>query len=62
MGVRTYTSPENTIDSDSGRLTFFKEMARSQERLELRATNAHQTISQWLFFAKNRESSQANQL
>jgi len=40
--------------SDSGRLTFFEEMARSQERLELRATNAHQTISQWLLFAKNR--------
>ena len=39
--------------SDSGRLTFLKETARSQERLELGATNAHQTMSQWLLFAKN---------
>ena len=48
--------------SDSGRLTFFKERARSQERLELRATNSHQTMSQWLLFAKIRKSSQSNQL
>jgi len=53
----------NDVDiSDSGRLSFFEEMARSQERLELRATNAYQTTSQWLLFAKNRESSQTNQL
>ena len=31
-----------THSSDSGRLTFLKETARSQERLELRVTNAHQ--------------------
>ena len=48
--------------TDSGRLTFFKERARSQERLELWATNSHQTMSQWLPFAKNRESSQSNRL
>ena len=41
---------------------FCKETARSQERLELRATNSHQTMSQWLLFAKNRESSQSNRL
>ena len=41
-----------SIGSDSGRLTFFKERARSQERLELRATNSHQIMSQWLLFAK----------
>jgi len=46
------------IISDSGRLTFIKETAGSQERLELRATNAHQTMSQWLLFAKKSESSQ----
>ena len=31
-----------TYSSDSERLTFLKETARSQERLELRVTNAHQ--------------------
>ena len=35
--------------SDPGRL---KETARSQERLELGATNVHQTMSQWMLFAK----------
>ena len=50
------------IDSDSGRLTILKETARSQERLVLRATNTHQTISRWLLFAKNCESSQTNRL
>ena len=53
---------EATTCSDSGRLTFLKETARSQERLVLRATNAHQTMYQWLLFAKNRESSQTNRL
>ena len=53
MSTATLCSSEaNTIVSDSGRLTFFEEMARSQERLELPATNTHQTISQWLLFAK----------
>ena len=51
-----------TCTSDSERLTFLKETARSQKRLVLRATNAHQTMSQWLLFAKNRESSQTNRL
>ena len=49
-----------TVVSDSGRLTVLKETARSQERLVLRATNTHQTMSQWLLFAKNCESSQTN--
>ena len=48
--------------SDSGRLTILKETARSQERLVLRATNTHQTMSRWLLFAKNCESSQTNRL
>ena len=48
--------------SDSGRLTFLKETAHSQEWLKLRVTNAHQTISQWLLFAKHCESSQTNRL
>ena len=43
--------------SDSGRLTFLKETAHSQEWLVQQATNAHQTMSHWLLFAKNRESS-----
>ena len=33
------------VVSNSGRLTFLKETARSQEWLVLRATNAHQTMS-----------------
>ena len=48
--------------ADSGRLTFLKETACSQEWLVLRATNAHQTMSRWLLFAKNCESFQTNQL
>ena len=40
------------IGSDSGRLTFLKETARSQEWLVLRATNAPQTMSRWLLFTK----------
>ena len=48
--------------SDSERLTFLKETARSQECLVLRATNAHQMMSQWLLFAKYCESSQTNRL
>ena len=40
------------IIKDSGRLTFLKETACSQERLLLRVTNAHQTMSHWLLFAK----------
>ena len=55
-------SKNNNIDSDSGRLTILKETARSQERLVLRATNTHQTISRWLLFAINYESSQTNGL
>jgi len=35
--------------SDPGRL---KETARSQERLELGATNVNKTMSKWLLFAK----------
>ena len=51
-----------SFSSDSGRLTILKETARSQERLVLRATNTHQTMSRWLLFAKNCESSQTNRL
>ena len=54
--------PVVPCSSDSGRLTILKETARSQERLVLRATNTHQTMSRWLLFAKNCESSQTNRL
>ena len=52
----------HACSSDSGRLTILKGTARSQERLVLRATNTHQTMSRWLLFAKNCESFQTNRL
>ena len=59
LGYIIYAGP---LSSDSGRLTFLKGTARSQEWLVLRATNAHQTMSRWLLFTKNRESLQTNRL
>ena len=47
--------------NDSGRLTFLKETARSQEWLDLGVTNTHQTMSHWLL-VKNCGSSQTNRL
>ena len=61
--LEVYIEPDKCpYISDSGRLTILKETARSQERLVLRATNTHQTMSRWLLFAKNCESSQTNRL
>ena len=60
--VRPSSAPRMADDSDSGRLTFLKETARSQEWLVLQATNAHQTTSHWLLFAKNCVSSKSSWL
>ena len=55
--LRSKFSYWSLLCSNFGRLTFLKETARSQEWLVQQATNAHQTMSHWLLFAKNRESS-----
>ena len=51
-----------TFSSISRRFTFFKGTARSQKWLVLQATSAHQTMSHWLLFAKNRMSSKSSWL